>query len=217
MAETEVIRLCIAAALGGIIGFERELGERSAGLRTHALVATASALIMLVSAYGFNDIITPRTVVLDPSRVAAQVVSGVGFLGAGTIIFRKNVVRGLTTAASIWLVAGIGLACGVGFYLPAITTTVIALVILSGLRPVERRIFEYRRLAYVTISIDSRPGQVAAIEEAMGAVKLPFRSLQLRRDASGGMGVVTVTIRDAPKGTVAPLLEQLRFIPGVRT
>ena len=105
-----IIRLVVAAVLGSLIGLERERLDRGAGLRTHALVATASALIIIVSAYGFSDVLQEGRIVLDPSRVAAQVVSGIGFLGAGTIILRKNAIRGLTTAASVWAVAGIGLA-----------------------------------------------------------------------------------------------------------
>ena len=107
-----VIRLLVAAVLGSLIGLERERLDRGAGLRTHALVATASALIIIVSAHGFSDVLQEGRIVLDPSRVAAQVVSGIGFLGAGTIILRKNAIRGLTTAASVWAVAGIGLAAG---------------------------------------------------------------------------------------------------------
>ena len=111
--EQEILRLLAAAGLGAVIGFERERLDRGAGLRTHALVSTASALVIIVSAYGFMDVVTANhTIVLDPSRIAAQVVSGIGFLGAGTIILRKNAIRGLTTAASVWAVAGIGLAAG---------------------------------------------------------------------------------------------------------
>ena len=105
-----VVRIAAALLCGLIIGVERERLERAAGMRTHALVAVSTALIMIISAYGFADVVTPdRTsyLRLDPSRVAAQIVSGIGFLGAGVIIFRKNTVLGLTTAASIWTVAGV--------------------------------------------------------------------------------------------------------------
>lgn len=99
--QAEVVRLLVAAGLGCLVGLKRDRLDRGAGLRTHALAATASALVMLVSSFGFNDVVSPGRMMLDPSRIAAQVVSGIGFLGAGTIILRKNAVRGLTTAASI--------------------------------------------------------------------------------------------------------------------
>src|SRR5579883_2140530 len=108
--EQVLFRLVIATILGGLVGLERERLDRAAGLRTHALVALGAALLMLVSAFGFSDVLHTPQVTLDPSRVAAQVVSGIGFLGAGTIILRREIVRGLTTAASVWSVAAIGLA-----------------------------------------------------------------------------------------------------------
>src|SRR5579883_350300 len=103
--EEIFLRLFVAALLGALVGWERERGERAAGLRTHALVGLGSALFMVVSSFGFEDTRNMPQVALDPSRVAAQVASGVGFLGGGTIILRREVVRGLTTAASIWAVA----------------------------------------------------------------------------------------------------------------
>ena len=111
-----VLRLLVAGILGAIIGLDREYRAKEAGYRTHFLVSLGSALIMIVSQYGFQEIIKESSVTLDPSRVAAQVVSGIGFIGAGTIIFQKQIVRGLTTAAGIWATAGIGLAVGAGMY-----------------------------------------------------------------------------------------------------
>ena len=116
-------RLALAALLGSVIGLERERLLWAAGLRTHMLVCVGSCLIMLVSAFGFADALGTKNVVLDPSRIAAQVVSGIGFLGAGTILLRGEVVKGLTTAASLWAVAAIGLAIGSGLYVPAVATT----------------------------------------------------------------------------------------------
>ena len=126
------LRLAVAMLLGGVIGFEREYRAKDAGFRTHFLVALGSALFCIVSQYGFGFELK------DSSRVAAQVVSGIGFLGAGTIIFQKNVVRGLTTAAGLWVTAAIGLACGTGMYLPAVVTTLMVLIgleILSAVIP----------------------------------------------------------------------------------
>ena len=118
-------RLVFAALLGSAIGFERERMNWAAGLRTHMLVCVGSSLIMLVSAFGFADVLGEKNVVLDPSRIAAQVVSGIGFLGAGSILLRGEIVRGLTTAASLWSVAGVGLAVGGGMYTAAIGATII--------------------------------------------------------------------------------------------
>ena len=104
----QLSELALAFVLSGLIGLEREIGQKSAGLRTYTLVGTSSALIMLVSKYGFTDIIESGRVVLDPSRVAAQIVSGIGFIGGGVIFVRKDIVRGLTTASIVWLTAAVG-------------------------------------------------------------------------------------------------------------
>lgn len=123
-----MLRLLVAGILGAIIGLDREYRAKEAGYRTHFLVSLGSALIMIVSQYGFQEIIKENSVTLDPSRVAAQVVSGIGFIGAGTIILQKQIVRGLTTAAGIWATAGIGLAVGAGMYAIGIATTVLTLI-----------------------------------------------------------------------------------------
>ena len=129
-----LLRLSVAAALGGAIGLERELRERGAGLRTHLVVCLGSALFTLVSAYAFTG---PR---VDPTRIAAQIVSGIGFLGAGAIIRQGLSVRGLTTAATLWLVAAIGMAAGAGYYDAAIIATAGALITLGPLRILAYRI-----------------------------------------------------------------------------
>lgn len=123
-----MLRLLVAGILGAIIGLDREYRAKEARYRTHFLVSLGSALIMIVSQYGFQEIIKENSVTLDPSRVAAQVVSGIGFIGAGTIILQKQIVRGLTTAAGIWATAGIGLAVGAGMYAIGIATTVLTLI-----------------------------------------------------------------------------------------
>ena len=125
-----ILRIFIAAVLGGLIGLECEWRAKEAGLRTHFLVALGSAVFMIVSAYGFSDVqMDGMTSRWDVSRVAAQVVSGIGFIGAGTIIFRKqeNMVSGLTTAAGLWVTAAIGLACGGGMYVLATASTILVL------------------------------------------------------------------------------------------
>ncbi|WP_206244022.1 MgtC/SapB family protein [Novosphingobium terrae] len=131
------LRLAAAALFGSLIGFERERLLWAAGVRTHMLVSVGSCLLIIVSAYGFQHALEMPHVVLDPSRIAAQVVTGVGFLGAGSIMMRGNSVRGLTTAASVWSVAAIGLAAGGGLYVAAGLTTALILLILVGVKPLE--------------------------------------------------------------------------------
>ena len=135
-----IIRIFVAALLGGFIGLEREYREKAAGLRTHFLVALGSALFMIVSSYGFEGVLKDPNMRLDVSRIAAQVVSGIGFIGAGTIIFQKNAVRGLTTAAGVWVTAAIGLACGAGMYLLATISTILVLVGMEAFNYVLRQL-----------------------------------------------------------------------------
>ncbi|PRZ41280.1 putative Mg2+ transporter-C (MgtC) family protein [Antricoccus suffuscus] len=126
----QVGELALAFLLSSAIGLERQIRGKSAGLRTQAIVGTASALIMLVSKYGFNDVLSPGAVVLDPSRVAAQIVTGIGFLGAGLIITRRGETRGLTTAASVWETAAIGMAAGAGLTVLALVVTCLHFIIV---------------------------------------------------------------------------------------
>jgi len=130
-----IIRLALATILSGLIGFERQVHRRTAGLRTHILVSLGSCLIMLTSLYVFD--IYKDIVPLDPARIAAGVITGIGFLGAGTIIRERQEVKGLTTAASLWISAGIGLAVGIGFYNAALYATVLSLIVLFLLRYIE--------------------------------------------------------------------------------
>ena len=131
-----LLRIVIAAVLGGAIGLEREYRAKGAGFRTHFLVALGSALLMVLSQYGFMDLLKDNpdlSIRLDPARIAAQVVTGIGFIGAGTIIFQKHVIKGLTTAAGIWVVGAIGMACGAGMYILSIATTVLVLLGLEAM------------------------------------------------------------------------------------
>ena len=142
-----ILRIFVAALLGGAIGLEREYRAKEAGLRTHFLVALGSAVFMIVSAYGFDGVMNTPEHRWDVSRVAAQVVSGIGFIGAGTIIFHKseNVVRGLTTAAGLWVTAAIGLACGGGMYVLSIASTILVLVGLEAFNFVLRKIDKHKK------------------------------------------------------------------------
>lgn len=126
-----IVRLLVATAMGAAIGLEREYHAKDAGLRTHLLVALGSCLFMILSIYGFDFMLDRDHVSFDPSRIASQVVTGIGFIGAGTIILQKQVVRGLTTAAGLWVTAAIGLACGNGMFFVALVSTAIVLVSLG--------------------------------------------------------------------------------------
>ncbi len=136
---TQIGELAIALALSAAIGVEREIRQKSAGLRTHTLVGVASALIMLVSKYGFGDVLGNH-VELDPSRIAAQIVSGIGFIGGGLVLVRRDSVRGLTTAATIWLTAAVGMAAGAGLWLLAILVTTGHFLVVLAFTPVAARL-----------------------------------------------------------------------------
>jgi putative Mg2+ transporter-C (MgtC) family protein len=155
-ASVRVLRLLLASLLSGLIGIEREVHGRAAGFRTHLLVGLATCLMMIVSEYFFRKyggLSSQGVVRLDPARVAAQVVTGIGFLGAGVIIKSGEVVRGLTTAACLWLVAGIGMAVGIGLYLPALIVTAVAMFNLVFLKQIERLVKKDR---FYNLEIDSQ-------------------------------------------------------------
>ena len=153
MTTEFILRLFVASILGAAIGFERGYRAKEAGFRTHFLVAMGSALFMIVSQFGFEQILAHGreanlNIRLDPSRVAAQVVSGIGFIGAGTIIFQKNVVKGLTTAAGLWVTSAIGMAAGVGMYDVAVAATVRVIVCLEGMNFLHHRVFKTHKREY---------------------------------------------------------------------
>jgi putative Mg2+ transporter-C (MgtC) family protein len=156
-----VVRLVVAGVLGGAIGVERELREREAGLRTHLLVCVGAALFTLVSAYAFRDFRygLESGITFDPTRVAAQIVTGIGFLGAGAIIRQGLTVRGLTTAAGLWVVAAIGMAAGAGYYVAAFIATAVVLVGLAPLRWLEHWLLGRVRREGGLLEIDLRPGE----------------------------------------------------------
>src|SRR5262245_25691408 len=170
-----LLRIAAAAGLGGIVGLERELDEKAAGLRTHMLVAVGSALFTLVGAYGFSDF-PSRTV--DPTRIAAQVVTGIGFLGAGLIFRQGFTIRGLTTAASLWLVAAIGMAAAAGFWMGAVITTVVALISLRPLEWMKGFALPQRLASHIVVELteDGTAGELLDALERAGDL------LALRRD-----------------------------------
>jgi putative Mg2+ transporter-C (MgtC) family protein len=173
--DESLLRLSLAAALGGLIGIERELREREAGLRTHLLVSLGSALFTIVSAYGFHAFLASGASVVraDPTRIAAQIVTGIGFLGAGAIIRQGFSVRGLTTAATLWVVAAVGMACGAGYYSAAALSTALVLLALYPLRVMAyRALIRFRpedgRLV-VELPSGEPPGTVIDEIERLGA------------------------------------------------
>ena len=186
ISETEVaLRLGAAAVLGLAVGLERVRVEQPAGLRDHGLVAVGSALFMLVSAYGFDHVTDAPNVTLDPSRIAAQVVSGIGFIGAGTIVRRQNIVRGLTTAASTWAAAALGLAAGGGLFFAAGMGLALILLILAGIKSLERRISSKHRRQVMTIVAERRALSVQALQEVVNATGVRLARLDLREAKEG--------------------------------
>jgi len=149
--ETAAVRLVLSFIAGGLIGLEREASRQTAGLRTHVLVCVAAALVMLVSAFGFADILDKDHVALDPSRIAAQVVSDIGFLGAVAVLRLGNSIKGITTAASIWAAAAVGLAIGAGLFVPAAMAVGLILVALVALEAIERRFFPAERIKTINL------------------------------------------------------------------
>lgn len=206
--EMMLVRLLLATLFGGAIGFQRERAEKPAGFRTHVLVCLGSALLMLISVYPFMG--KPYA---DPSRVAAGAITGIGFLGAGAIISQGGVVRGLTTAASIWAVAAIGLATGVGLYLPAFVVTLLVLLILSVFKGVEVRIL--RGYQILTLTSEDRPGQLGGIGSALGDMGVNIKHVDLECDEERKTCVIRLAL-DFPAG-VHPeeVTERLTKIKGL--
>lgn len=205
-----VWRLVLAALFGTIIGLDREYREKEAGFRTHFLVSLGSALIMIVSQYGFSEILTHDGVSLDPSRIAAQVVSGIGFIGAGTIIFNHQIVRGLTTAASLWATAGIGLTAGAGMSWLALAATILTLVALEGLSLVFRSLGSRRMV--VVFSASDRTG-VADTLDRIRTDGYMVVSYEVVPQVVGGDGItyrVTMVVKAKPGSDNNQLLALLR-------
>jgi putative Mg2+ transporter-C (MgtC) family protein len=212
-----VLRLTVAAILGGLVGLERERLEWAAGMRTHALVSLGSALFMVVSIFGFSDILNERHVILDPSRVAAQVASGIGFIGAGTIIFRREVVKGLTTAASIWAVAAVGLAVGGGMFLAAGSATLLALVLLVLARPIKRRLFPNRKEARRVRLLVGRGTPLAELREEIEASEVPLERIVVRPGSSADEDDAELVLgKGSRKEELLSLMDALRRVSGVR-
>ncbi|MEJ0026654.1 MAG: MgtC/SapB family protein [Rhizomicrobium sp.] len=211
-----VLRLLVAALLGSVIGADRERLVWAAGLRTHMLVCVGACLFMIVSAFGFADILGTQHVILDPSRIAAQVVSGIGFLGAGSILLRGDVIRGLTTAASLWSVAAIGLAVGGGLYVEAVAATIVILIILTGIKPLEERLQRRNRSHEIRFTAEEGTMSMAALEAALG-----YRARRIARYVATpgdepGSESVTITLIRLTADDVDEIVRQLGALPHIK-
>lgn len=214
-ANEIMLRLALAALFGGLIGLERERKDWAAGLRTHMMVCVGSCLVVIVSAFGFGDILGTRGVELDPSRIAAQVVSGVGFIGAGAILFsRQGTIRGLTTAAGLWTVAAIGLATGSGLYFAAAATTVVALIILWAIQPLEKRYL--RRFKQATLRVVTEPdaNQAQLMQGLMRHDDAPVEEMFFEKNGDEMVYELKYTNRNLE--SLEALVEDLRKNPKVK-
>jgi putative Mg2+ transporter-C (MgtC) family protein len=214
--EEALLRLALAALFGGAIGIEREFREREAGLRTHMLVSVGSALFTITSAYGFRDFLVHGGAVVraDPSRVAAQIVTGIGFLGAGAIIRQGLAVRGLTTAATLWVCAAIGLAAGTGYYSAALMTTLVAVFLLWPVRIVARRLFDrpHTHRLEVKLGAEGSASGVLDVLERLGVRVLSFEVTE------GDGGSALDLLVDLPRGVMPEaVVRRLFAVQGVRS
>ncbi|AMM20424.1 hypothetical protein AX769_10020 [Frondihabitans sp. PAMC 28766] len=215
----QVGELLLAFLLSSFIGFERQLRHKAAGLRTQAIVGTTSALLILVSKYGFTDVLVAGHIVLDPSRVAAQIVSGVGFLGAGLILTRRGAVRGLTTAAAVWETAAIGMAAGAGLWLLAVIVTALHFIITYGYSIVTRRVAGSPETA-LQLELTYKDGK-GALREVLSRVT--DASWSVRRLAVGEphdeeiKNIVHLTIEVSGSGDPGELLTAISEARGVRS
>jgi putative Mg2+ transporter-C (MgtC) family protein len=213
------LRLILAIVLGGLIGLEREQSNQAAGFRTHILVCLGSALIMLLSIYGFGDFINEPQVRVDPARLAAQVISGIGFLGAGAILRNGLSVSGLTTAASLWVVAAIGLSIGAGFYFAAVLACLFVFISLWLLHSFEKRWLRAKRFHVFKIRGNDRSGQLAAISSVMKDKGCEIRKLDIAyvEDMPNDQAqtVITINVLVPKQRLIISLSEELGKLEGV--
>ena len=208
-----LLRLVVAAGLGGAIGLERELRDHEAGFRTHLLVALGACVFTLVSAYAWTDwtFSTRDGIVFDPTRIAAQIVTGIGFLGAGAIIVRGINVRGLTTAATLWVVAAIGMAAGTGYYAVAVGATALVLVSLGPLKIVSARMLSRVRPEEAELAINLAPGGAGArVLERIEAVGGVITSVEF-----GDERTMDVVLRASRRAESARVAEEVSLLDDV--
>ena len=215
--QDTILRLVIAAILGGAVGMERQRYDWAAGLRTHMLVCLGSALMMIVSTYGFTDILKTEHGSFDPSRVAAQVVSGIGFLGAGTILFLKHeVIKGLTTAAGLWTVAGIGLATGSGLYFAAVATTVLVLIILILVKPYKKRLITKNRHSEIILKLNREKVSFASLENILQQQQVRYNNLKLNNTKKESIYGVEIRFdKSVAHNKILKVIESLNQLEGI--
>lgn len=218
--EEMVFRLLLAALLGGIIGWERERKNKQAGIKTHMLVSLGSALIMLISIYGFgNELVDHPNARFDPARLSAQVVSGIGFLGAGAILRRSNhVISGLTTAATLWLVAGIGLSVGSGFYWAALITIGIVVTLLTLVNLVETKLNFFKRYGTLKVVLAERPKTIEIITSLLEKQQVHIEQMIMKEETdSNNMKKVLLDFRIVTKRrkSVINLFKNIWEVKGV--
>lgn len=210
-----VLRLFLAAILGAAIGLERERKDLSAGMRTHMLVCVGSALMMMVSSFGFADVINNDKITLDPSRVASQIISGIGFIGAGAILFLKpTTILGLTTASGLWTVAGIGMATGGGMYFAAIITTALVLLILWGLQLLQKKFsskFQHRSLT-ITAKAGTSPQHI--INQLLEDKTLDFMNFSVSKYDEEL--IIGLRLEKIPNPALFKIVENLAGDPAVK-
>ncbi|HEU4492548.1 MAG TPA: MgtC/SapB family protein [Rubrobacteraceae bacterium] len=216
-----VARLLITTALCGAIGFERETRDQTAGFRTHILLGLGAALFTLVSAYGFAPFTQAalesdgRGIQFDPTRIAAQIVTGIGFLGAGAIIRQGTDVRGLTTAASLWAAAAIGMAAGAGYYFGAAATTVIVVATLYLLRQVRNTLLARFRMEFAVMTVSFLDAG-SGINEVTGTLERHgFEVRSLGAELEEGRSRYTIQLRIPPQSGVQEALEEVSELPSV--
>ncbi|GAE88717.1 MgtC/SapB family protein [Acetivibrio straminisolvens] len=209
-----IARLLLACVLGGLIGYERESTNRPAGFRTHILVCVGSALVMITSQYIFENY--KGITNIDPARLGAQVISGIGFLGAGTIIREGANVRGLTTAASLWAVSCAGIAVGIGFYGGAIIATVIIYITLILLKRTERHIARKRRLSVFYIQTEDLPGQIGIIGSIFGKYNVTIRNIEFINDEKGKDVLIKFTVKVPASISREKIMDELHKVDGVK-
>ncbi|MEK4508779.1 MgtC/SapB family protein [Paenibacillus sp. FSL K6-2524] len=214
-----LVRLLLSVLMGGLIGFEREHNNHPAGFRTHILVCLGSSLIMMLSIYGFSDFIGETNVRLDPARLATAVITGIGFLGAGTILFTGKSITGLTTAASLWVVAAMGLAIGAGFYFAAITVTCLVLIILWMFNKVERRFLQSKQIRTLTIQATATEDILDSVCNRLNdfAIKTQKMTLLEKRLPIGEADQIEVQVQIIVPRSMEPdiMISEMRKIGGI--
>ncbi len=211
---TTVIRLVVSVVLGGIIGFERQHRGKTAGLRTHILVCLGSCLVAILSLNLYADVEGKTNA--DPARLAAQVVSGIGFLGAGAIMKEGPTIKGLTTAASLWVVASVGLAAGVGAMVGAVATTVLVVVALEVLPRIDK-LYASRspRVTNLVIKSLDKPGQIGRIGSSLGGLGVGILQIQIEDAEEPGKIYIPVTVQLPDRCELDQVIRELCGIEGV--